>query len=74
MGGSPWEFASAWKEVLGTLASMGCKGAEEALGSMASPVGFASLVEPTDLKLAEAKEGSGVEEDISTNFDEKMVM
>ena len=39
---------------------------------MASPVGFASLVEPTDLKLAEAKEGS--EEDLSNHLDENMVM
>mmetsp|Transcript_34402 Transcript_34402/g.91073 ORF Transcript_34402/g.91073 Transcript_34402/m.91073 type:complete len:619 (+) Transcript_34402:295-2151(+) len=74
VGGSPWEFTSAWKEVLGTLASMGCKGAEDALGSLASPVGFALLVEPADLKLAGAKDDDGAEEDISMDFDEKMVM
>ena len=60
--------------MLGTLASMGCKGAEDALGSLASPVGFALLVEPADLKLAGAKDDDGAEEDISMDFDEKMVM
>ena len=53
---------------------MGCKGAEDALGSLASPVGFALLVEPADLKLAGAKDDDGAEEDISMDFDEKMVM
>mmetsp|Transcript_8772 Transcript_8772/g.15722 ORF Transcript_8772/g.15722 Transcript_8772/m.15722 type:complete len:183 (+) Transcript_8772:376-924(+) len=70
--GSPWEFSSSWKEVLRTLASMGCEGAEEALSTMAQPAGFTSLIEPTDLELAEAK--GHIEEDLSNQLDENMVM